>query len=50
MDEYYYNDADDRPLAEIDEDMETEYLDGHLFINEDIQLPLFVVNGVPYFD
>lgn len=50
MSEHYYRDSDDRPLVELEEDMELAWLEGELLINEDIQLPIFVVNGVPYFD
>ncbi len=45
----YYVDADDRLLTEFYEDQETAYLEGHMFINEDIELPLLVVNGVAYY-
>jgi hypothetical protein len=46
----YYQDADDRPLSDIEDDMDIDYLDGEILINEDIKLPIFVVNGVPYYD
>jgi hypothetical protein len=47
---FYYNDADDRTLVELDEEMEIEYLNGELLLNEDIKLPIFIINGVPYYD
>ena len=50
MENMYYRDSDDRPLAELEEGLELEYFEGSLLINEDIQLPIFVVNGVPYYD
>lgn len=50
MVDVYYNDADDRPLVEHEDDMEIAYLENTLFINEDIILPVLIVNGVPYYD
>lgn len=44
-----YIDADDRYIAEFEEEQETLYIENHLFLNEDIQLPLFVIDGVPYY-
>lgn len=47
----FYLDADDRRLAEWDTEleMEVDYLD-ELLINEDIQLPVLVLDGVAYYD
>lgn len=42
----YYRDDDDRFLVDIEED----YLEGEILINEDIKLPVFVINGVPFYD
>ncbi len=45
----YYQDADDRRLVDIDDEDELPYLEDHLYINEDIELPLFILNGVAYY-
>lgn len=44
-----YNDCDDRYLAEFEEEQEALFMESHVFMNEDIHLPLFVIDGVPYY-
>lgn len=48
--EEFYNDADDRYLAEFEEEQETAYIESHIWLNDDIQLPVLVLYGVPYYD
>lgn len=51
MEDSYIYEQDDRPLSDlITDEVEIGFLEGELLINEDIKLPVFVVNGVPYYD
>ena len=46
MIDYIYNDADDRPLFEVEED--EEFI--QIFVDTSILIPVCVINGVPYYE
>ncbi len=45
----YYNDADDRYIAELNEEDEVEFINLWMMVNEDYLVPVVIINGVCYY-